>query len=245
MDETSIFKEIAKHLGIKVGLCRNFIRVVRDCVIKELRNSGECVIPGVGVFRVKTGHRTRVTFKVSPKLLSVINKGPTDNTGLYDEVIQDLSELVDQRTNQLFSETLGSPQTNKSVSRNFIYYLKNRYPLGQDWAAPNTGREYSLRQVQRALEVYQQVEPEGYFLLWSLWVSMEARDNFIRKSRTSPEELIIRWYKAVDSVLFILFNPELVPARVRETPIKRKVEPDTTDRHKKKLDYYLAPFIDN
>lgn len=208
--------------------------------MRELQATGECELLGVGVFRLKVGRRTRIIFRAAPRLLAELKDSKflerEPDHGLKDE----LSNAVEEKAGRLFFHTLGAPRAPISLTRNFAYYLKNHFPLDNPWVNPLTKVEYSLEDIRSAIEVYQEVDPHGYMFLWMLWVSVNARDRLVTKYRINPTELITKWYLSVESILFILFNPDLVPTRLEETSLNTESTHPRSPR--KKLDYYLAPF---
>jgi nucleoid DNA-binding protein len=244
MGNYNVVIQVAQRLGIKPKVCSFLIKVIRDHVIRELQLQGECALLGVGVFKLHLGKKTRVLFRASNKLLLDLRDNNYIERDLSSGLAGELADVLTKRTNELFFETLGAPRASMFVSRNFAYYLKNKFPLDKPWVDPQSKKQYSIDEIKKALEVYQSIEPTGYVLLWTIWVSIEARELIIRKQKLTPEEIVNRWYSAVDSVLFILFNPGLTPVRLKETPILDEVDPKPTVRYRKRLDYYLSPFVD-
>lgn len=241
----SIVPEVSQLLGITPAICYLFIKVIRNHVIKELKARGECSILGVGVFTLSLGRYTRINFKASKVVLNDVKDDNFIKRDLSSGLAGELADDITKRRNKLFFETLKAPRATMPVSRNFAYYLKNRFPLGECWVNPQTKRDYTVFEIKRALETYQSIEPEGYAFLWAIWVSIEARRLIMARSSISPDELVARWYSAIDSVLFILFNPRLTPVKLKETPVKEHRDPRPPIRYRKRIDYYLSPFMDD
>lgn len=241
----SISSEVALYLGIRPGLSRVFIRVLRDCVLQELQTSGSCYIKGIGTFTLKLGKTARVNFRASPRLLDSVKAGVKVQNELDNKFFLQLSNVVEERRNKLFFDTLDAPKTSLSVSRHFAYYLKNRFPYDEPWINPQTKVEYTIGCVKQAIARYRAICPQEYDLLWVLWVSMECRAHLMNKYKISPDELILRWYKTIGSIIFILCNPELVPTKLEKTGYKDpEVEYRPPVKYAKKADYYLTPFLD-
>lgn len=241
----SIVREVSQLLGINPTVCYLFIKVIRNHVIKELKEKGESAVLGVGVFTLSLGKYVRVNFRASKVVLNDIKNDNFIERDLSGGLGGELADDITKRRNKLFFDTLKAPRATMPISRNFAYYLKNRFPLGECWIHPHTKQEYSASEVRKVLETYQSIEPEGYTLLWAIWVSIEARRLIIRKSNMSPDELVARWYETIDSVLFILFNPELTPVKLKETPVVDNPDPRPPIRYRKRIDYYLSPFMDD
>ena len=240
----NIAKRVAEQTGLKPGLCYLLIRTIRDQIMRELQVTGECHVKGFGVFKLKLGERTRVTFKPAPRLLYELREDDFIGRKLASPLKEELVNAFSERSNKLFFKTLAAPRSTMSVTRNFIYYLKNHFPFDKPWEHPETKKEYYPDQVKEAIEAYQQADPRGYVMLWSLWVSIDAREQFRLEQCMDPYEIIEKWYRAVGSVLFILLNPELTPARLKETPDESEYEVPKLTPNQKRLDYYLAPFKD-
>jgi hypothetical protein len=241
---TRVTAKIAKYLKIDTVICNQLLRLIRNYIIEELRDHGNCYIHGVGNFRFTNNERARLTYSPSETVLNLLTQEAFNPEDVVEKLPQRLGEKYTSKTDFHFFHTLGTPRSPLSITRNFAFYLKNNFPVNKEWVHPETKEIYQAQQVREVVSIFKTINPKGYVDLWLLWTSVDAREYLVKKKCKSTQEVITGWFIAVESLLFILLNPELVPAKLVETldsPLSK--EPKKTYK-KKRLDRYLAPFLE-
>lgn len=239
----SLSDYLATNLGLKANVATKMNNCIKHFVLAGLLKEGSVNIYGVGTFKyVKKITRQYVKFYPAEGLLTALKRGDGSGTTEFELSLATVDYPVPLTVTELMEAVELSQQEVNSphqLAENFFWYLRNRFPNDKVWRHPTSLKVYSSLEVKNALELYRQLDPPRYSMLWCLWISSHSRDKVCKARRINEQELITGWYEAIDMVLFILINPELVPVYKESKEANLKMTLDAKPALQEK---YLDPF---
>lgn len=95
------------------------------------------------------------------------------------------------------------------VRNSLLYYLINDFPYGKDWVHPITYESYKCSCIKTALLILKELNPERYKILWALWATRKTVSSLSNRFYCSVQTIKRQWERAIDSLILLLFFPEL------------------------------------
>lgn len=215
--------------GIAKSVAKSIIKDYSDFIVCSLCEQDRVHIPGLGSFVTIPSSRygMRIKFRPTHKFKRII-KGLEDPEDHYSPVTKLIwRESHDNEKDIPISPTAEELGRDKEggeniIRRSFINYLKEDLPYGKDWKHPLSENLVSQQLIKEKLEFYRQDNPEGYYLLWSLWTSQNTREGVAIKHNYSSSSVQRRWNEAINTLLTLILFPELEP----KVPIELQNEGD-------------------
>lgn len=115
------------------------------------------------------------------------------------------------RKNQNRSESKNSPN---KVRNSLLNYIKHDFPYGEDWTHPVTGEVFSRQLIKENIELFKTINPKGYKALWILFTTSATRTFIASRMLISTSTLRRIWDDVLDTLLFMLIYPSLIPDKI-------------------------------
>lgn len=98
------------------------------------------------------------------------------------------------------------------VSKSLYNYLKEYYYYENiDWTNPTTGEVFSKSEIKNALDIIKGLNPIVYKLLWTLCTTGGSKSYIARLNGISYQRYNIKSERAMDTLILIIQNPEMIP----------------------------------
>jgi len=215
-------KDLLNYIKLKRGIAKSVAKAIiedySDFLICSLCEQNRVHIPSLGSFVTVQSPRygLRIKFRPTNKLKHIV-KGLEDikekNKSITRFMLEGDYEKEEDIPISPTAEELGRDKEGGEnyVRRSFINYLKEDLPYGRDWEHPISGDLISQQLIKEKLEFYREENPEGYYLLWSLWTSQNTREGMATKHNYSSSSVQRRWNEAINTILTLILFPELEP----------------------------------
>jgi hypothetical protein len=101
-----------------------------------------------------------------------------------------------------------SPNT---IRNSFIYYIKHSFPYKGHWVHPTTGQVFEHELIKKRLNDFKDMDRDRYRALWYLFTTQSTRAFIADQMNFSAPTIKRRWDSAVDTIIFMLLFPDLIP----------------------------------
>lgn len=193
----------------------------------------EVTFVGLGTFRMEVKRSRRLLFTPSSFFYKYLNRKEVASKYTPSEIerailaklaaeedTKDPTEAIEHPFGPVASSAFEYNQLKQSLLR----YLQQEYPLGNSWTHPVSKEVFEAATIRRALFIYKELDPDGYLVLWCLWLNIQNRRALAERLGLEAMSLRLRWIRATDSLLFILLNPDLEPPTLNDF-LRYKYEP--------------------
>lgn len=214
----TLLNHLQHKLGLEPKLARKVVQSLREYFLIQLSSGEDLIIRGLGKFKLRAGSRRRIVYTASEEVYKLLTS--LEKTGKMRVPVSDLEKIVvarlKQKTAKIEQETsfVLAKRDYSQVQTSLLLYLYRDFKYQLPWKHPATRVEYSHADIIKALLILKEFDPQGYLIVWILWVSVKSRSRLAKRLSLNYEQLYTKWLKAVDTLLLVIAYPQLTPTNL-------------------------------
>lgn len=221
---------ISKLSGFPATIVSFIIRAYSTFVLLELYQGHTIHLPLLGKLTPKKGRTANADFRPSNRLkrFLYLNKDVDLRSIIegYKTYLQDPSKKEVLEKHHTYShEVIKKTSINvkyKDLKRylkqedalriHFLRYLQKEFIHELPWRHPYRKEEvYSHDRIKKKIIWYRSLDPDGYALLYSLWLGVGKRNTVLKELHLTPQEVEELIHEVLNSLLLLIIYPDLEP----------------------------------
>lgn len=214
----TLLNHLQHKLGLEPKLASKVVQSLREYFLVQLSSGEDLIIRGLGKFKLRAGNRRRIAYTASEEVYKLLTS--LEKTGKMRVPVSDLEKIVvarlKQKTAKIEQETrfVLAKRDYSQVQTSLLLYLYRDFKYQLPWKHPATKVEYSHADIVKALLILKEFDPQGYLIVWIVWVSVKSRARLAKRLNLNYEQLYTKWLKAVDTLLLVIAYPQLTPTNL-------------------------------
>lgn len=226
----SISEYISSRVGISMPQATRVVKALSEFITINLSNGFAVNIQRVGVLSLVFKNKIfRAAFNASTDLLEFnkeyrktaphpylrkhnldIVPSPTKRLRSAEDYLQRQATYTQDKVHRLSHVKKIFLKDTNYLRLNFLRYLQQQFPYGHSWTHPTTGNVYEAEAVYKKIAAYKELDPDGFKLLWLVWVGNGTRIK-TRQNGLASSNIKSSWHDTVDSLMLLILFSDLEP----------------------------------